>query len=55
MQQKYQEPRQEAELREDQYNIQLMHEREAEILEINQKVTKVNEIYRDLARLIDGQ
>jgi len=32
-----------------------MREREAEIMDINKKMTKVNEIYKDLAGMIDGQ
>lgn len=44
-----------AEQREDQYQLQLMQERESEIAEINEKVKTVNEIYKDLAELIDGQ
>ena len=41
--------------REESYNIRFMKEREAEIQDINSKVKKVNEIYADLAGLIDGQ
>jgi t-SNARE complex subunit, syntaxin len=41
--------------RDDEIQLQLMRERESEIVEINQKVNKVNEIYEDLAELINGQ
>jgi hypothetical protein len=59
-QQSYQEHRQQQSTTipastEDEYNIQIMKEREAEILQINQKMNTVNEIYKDLAGLIDGQ
>eukprot|EP00979_Chaetoceros_neogracilis_P001920 scaffold349_cov267-Chaetoceros_neogracile.AAC.15 len=40
---------------EDQYNMHLMREREAEVAAINEKVNKVNDIYTDLAGLIEGQ
>ena len=40
---------------EDQYNLQLLREREAEVAAINEKMNKVNEIYKDLAGLIEGQ
>jgi hypothetical protein len=39
---------------EDQYNIHIMREREAEVAAINAKMNKVNDIYKDLAGLIDG-
>lgn len=52
---KYEEERQQAETREDQYNIQFMQEREEEIQDINKKVNQVNDIYSELAGLIDGQ
>mmetsp|Transcript_13661 Transcript_13661/g.25703 ORF Transcript_13661/g.25703 Transcript_13661/m.25703 type:complete len:362 (+) Transcript_13661:150-1235(+) len=41
--------------RDDEIQLQLMRERESEIADINQKVYKVNEIYKDLAELINGQ
>jgi hypothetical protein len=44
-----------ADQREDEYAIQLMRERENEIININQKVHTVNEIYKDLASLVQGQ
>jgi len=40
---------------EEEFNIQTMREREAEILEINKKMHTVSNIYSDLAGLIDGQ
>ncbi len=40
---------------EDTYNTQVMKEREAEILKINQQMHTVNEIYQDLAGIVDGQ
>mmetsp|Transcript_37412 Transcript_37412/g.44641 ORF Transcript_37412/g.44641 Transcript_37412/m.44641 type:complete len:282 (+) Transcript_37412:119-964(+) len=40
---------------EEAYSEQLMHEREAEILDINRKVHTVNEIYADLANIIGEQ
>jgi len=42
-------------MNDDEYNIQVMRDREAEILEINKKMHTVNEIYHDLAGMIDGQ
>lgn len=44
-----------AELREEDYNAQMLREREAEMLEINKKMHTVQDIYKDLAGLIDGQ
>jgi hypothetical protein len=41
--------------RDDEIQLQLIRERESEIADINQKVNKVNEIYKDLAELINGQ
>ena len=40
---------------EEEYNKLVMKERETEILEINQKMHMVDEIYKDLAALVDGQ
>jgi len=39
---------------EDQYNMHIMREREAEVAAIKAKMNKVNDIYKDLAGLIDG-
>lgn len=52
---KYESQRQQAESREEEYNMQFMQEREEEIRDINKKVNQVNEIYSELAGLIDGQ
>lgn len=41
--------------REEEYNVQFIQEREEDIKDINKKVNQVNEIYSDLAGLIDGQ
>lgn len=45
----------EADVREEDYNVRVMQEREEEILEINHKMHTVNEIYKDLADIIDEQ
>jgi len=42
-------------LQEDQLNEQLMREREAEIREINKGMHTVNEIYKDLAHIVQAQ
>lgn len=42
-------------LREEEYNIKIMKEREGEILQINQQMNTVNAIYKDLAGMIDNQ
>jgi len=42
-------------LEEDQLNEQLMREREAEIREINKGMHTVNEIYKDLAHIVQAQ
>ena len=44
-----------ADVREEDYNVRVMQEREEEILEINKKMHTVNEIYKDLAEIIDEQ
>ena len=53
--QNFEEGRQQAEIREDHYARKVAQERESEINKINHKVHQVNDIYRDLAGLIDGQ
>lgn len=45
----------EMQLQEDQLNEQLMREREAEIREINKGMHTVNEIYKDLAHIVQTQ
>jgi len=40
---------------EEEYNKKLMQEREAEILEINKKMHTVDEIYKDLAKIVVDQ
>ena len=42
-------------LQENQLNEQLMREREAEIREINKGMHTVNEIYKDLAHIVQAQ
>ncbi len=40
---------------EDEYTMQVMKEREDEIIKINQQMHTVGEIYKDLAHLVEGQ
>jgi hypothetical protein len=41
--------------REEDYAIQVMREREEELRDINRKMHVVNEIYKDLGEVVDGQ
>ena len=41
--------------REEDYALQAMREREQELLDINHKMNVVNEIYKDLGQVVDGQ
>lgn len=41
--------------REDEYALQVMQQREGEIKDINDKMNVVNEIYKDLGEVVEGQ